>query len=697
MSILFNKTCLKDKLLPKYTEYKLNDYAANWDDNIQKFRQNQIEDQIKKTKRKIEQLNLEITNIEGELKSCTTEEDFTEILRWLFTIAKDEEHKHKILIQKKLNNLYKGKIYLPNTTDNYINLSNTTLTEHQKEVLNLGPNCHLYSKYSSIEKKAAIETLFQDIKKLEDEKQILTHPELKELLKAEAINNRNTNNKNNSLLTENLKKAAQQLRKHPNITIKKADKTNIFVVLDKDEYHKKLDNIVNNPQKFQKIKLNPTNKLVNNLNKLITANNAEIDSPKLHKLTGDFTPGYLYGTIKIHKPDSPARPIISQIPTPTYQLSKTIKKLIEPYLQSNYSVTSTDELIQILGTQKPHNKLLASLDVENLFTNVPVTETIEIILTNIYKHPELPPLKIKPYILRKLLLACTTQVPFYDHMGKLQIQIDGVSMGSVLGPLFAEFYMAHLENKTFNEIPKPNLYLRYVDDILIFTENIDELKKLQQSFQDNSALKFTYEINKNNKLPFLDVLIDTNHNNITTSPYVKPTSINSCLLNFDSECPFRYKRAVIKNLIKRAKLISSSKIIFQNALKQIKQKLVNNGFPNHIIDEEIKYTLKNINMNENKPPDAKNKQINLYYCNQMHSNFEKDEIAIKQIVRRYINTTDKQTHLKLTIYYKKHKTANLLIMNNSSPPPNLFYRSLMWYINSNVPWENVPPTTTIFT
>jgi hypothetical protein len=168
-------------------------------------------------------------------------------------------------------------------------------------------------------------------------------------------------------------------------------------------------------------------------------------------------------------------------------------------------------------------------------------------------------------------------------------------------------------------------------------------------------------------------------NNITTSPYVKPTSINSCLLNFDSECPFRYKQAVIKNLIKRAKLISSSKIIFQNALKQIKQKLVNNGFPNHIIDEEIKYTLRKIDMNENKPPDTKNKQIDLYYCSQMHSNFEKDETAIKQIVRRYINTTDKQTHLKLTIYYKKHKTANLLIMNNSSPPKSFLQKSNVVY------------------
>ena len=54
-----------------------------------------------------------------------------------------------------------------------------------------------------------------------------------------------------------------------------------------------------------------------------------------------------------------------------------------------------------------------SLDIENLFTNVPVNETINIIINNIY-NPSLPPLKIDPNILKKLLLICTTEVPFYN-------------------------------------------------------------------------------------------------------------------------------------------------------------------------------------------------------------------------------------------------------------------------------------------
>ena len=152
--------------------------------------------------------------------------------------------------------------------------------------------------------------------------------------------------------------------------------------------------------------------------------------------------------LKIHKPNHPLRPIIWQIPTPIYQLTKTIKPLISLYLPSKYNIKSTHELIQVLRTIKPNNGILASLDVENLFTNVPVNETIDIIINNIYNNPSLPPLKINPNILRKLILTCTTEVPFYDNLGNIYVQTDGVSMGSVLGPIFSNFYMSDLENRT---------------------------------------------------------------------------------------------------------------------------------------------------------------------------------------------------------------------------------------------------------
>ncbi len=76
---------------------------------------------------------------------------------------------------------------------------------------------------------------------------------------------------------------------------------------------------------------------------------------------------------------------------------KNNKQLITPSYLVN--IKSTHELIQILNTLKLNNGILALLNGENLFINVPVNETIYIIKNNIYNNPSLSPLKINPKIL----------------------------------------------------------------------------------------------------------------------------------------------------------------------------------------------------------------------------------------------------------------------------------------------------------
>ena len=83
---------------------------------------------------------------------------------------------------------------------------------------------------------------------------------------------------------------------------------------------------------------------------------------------------------------------------------------------------------------------------------------------------------------------------------------------------------------------------------------------------------------------------------ILTPLYIKkPTRINSCILNYKSECPHRYKIAIIKSLLNRANQISSSNKIFYNELKTIKQTLINNGFQNYLADKQIKQMINNKN------------------------------------------------------------------------------------------------------
>ena len=254
--------------------------------------------------------------------------------------------------------------------------------------------------------------------------------------------------------------------------------TNIFIVLDKTDYHSKLQNILDERINFKKLDKNPTNKLKSKINKLITANYAICDNTKLPKIIGNYKPGYLYRTVKMHKPNHPLHRIISQIPTLIYELTKIIKQLITPYLPSKHDIKPTHKWMQIQHTLKPNNGILASFDVENLFTKVPVNETIDIIMNNIYFNLSLPPLKINLNILWKILLTCTTEIPFYDQLANIYTQKDGVSMGLILGPIFSNFYMSNLENKIFNKIKKPSIYLRYVDDIVILANDFNKINML---------------------------------------------------------------------------------------------------------------------------------------------------------------------------------------------------------------------------
>ena len=65
------------------------------------------------------------------------------------------------------------------------------------------------------------------------------------------------------------------------------------------------------------------------------------------------------------------------------------------------------------------------------------------------------------------------------------------------------------ENSILDNKPelKPTIYCRYIDDIFIITNTVDNLLKLKQSFEDTSVLTFTHEIGLNNPINFLDVYV----------------------------------------------------------------------------------------------------------------------------------------------------------------------------------------------
>ena len=157
-------------------------------------------------------------------------------------------------------------------------------------------------------------------------------------------------------------------------------------------------------------------------------------------------------------------------------------------------------------------------------------------------------------------------------------------------------------------------------------------------------------------------------------PYTKKSTChNSTSLNYHNECPTKYKIALMKkkNLLHRAYHISSSKKIFYKELKNIKQTLVNNNFPNKLINQQIKQYRHNIhkNSNNNNNTNRINKPI-LQESNAKKKNNKVDDQVITYIINRHIKPTEPQKQIKSIIYYTKCKTSNLIVKNNTNSPGN---------------------------
>ena len=80
-----------------------------------------------------------------------------------------------------------------------------------------------------------------------------------------------------------------------------------------------------------------------------------------------------------------------------------------------------------------------SYDIESLFTNVSITETIEYILDEIYVNNKLPKLCIR-LIFKRLFLKLTTESN-YMFNSKFSKQSDGCTMGDPLSVTFSNIYL----------------------------------------------------------------------------------------------------------------------------------------------------------------------------------------------------------------------------------------------------------------
>ena len=196
--------------------------------------------------------------------------------------------------------------------------------------------------------------------------------------------------------------------------------------------------------------------------------------------------------LKTHKPgitntQIPVRPIISNTKSPTSKLAGFLGKCLTNNLGviSNKHVSSVEQFAERVKTY-PTNGRLLSLDVENLFTAIPVNKVISFLRdmsggwglnpppTARPVNPPIYSFEIDSELFCDLVELCLSFNQFKVN-GNFYRQIQGLFMGSSISPPLAMTYMEHFEKHIYEiQMPieiKATVWDRYVDDYFLIYEH----------------------------------------------------------------------------------------------------------------------------------------------------------------------------------------------------------------------------------
>ena len=181
---------------------------------------------------------------------------------------------------------------------------------------------------------------------------------------------------------------------------------------------------------------------------------------------------------------------------------------------------------------------MVSFDVVSLFTITSLDQTIDIIIKRIYYNKETNT-DVPKKEMRELLYLCTKNAHFTFN-NKTYLQVDGVAMGSPLDPVLANIFMVELKRNIIPTLSNDiSLWKRYYKDIcFIKLTSINKVLETLNSYHKH--IKFTIEIETENKISFLDVLLIRNNNLISTKVYRKNTNTDM-YINWKSFAPNNWK------------------------------------------------------------------------------------------------------------------------------------------------------------
>lgn len=375
------------------------------------------------------------------------------------------------------------------------------------------------------------------------------------------------------------------------LIITKADKGNTTVIMHKKDYiDKTLEFIQSN--NITTLNRDPTLAYQRQLKKALKDTHLVLKTHEKRKLISmNPSAPTLKAFPKIHKVNTPIRPIINFRSAPSYKLSHFLQK----YLKDNYKFSnnrsinsSTDFAHKVCQSSLRNTHRMMSLDVVNMFTSVPLQDTVAIIESNLKDNENISEEEVNE-ILR--LIRLTLKHNYFSFNNVLYSQTQGLPMGSPLSGILANIYMDSLENQFLNNLQNRSAiesWDRFVDDIFLIydLEYINAQQILDGINNLHPSVQFTKEEEIMSSLNHLDLTLNRHNNKIECRVYRKPTTTNHTI-DAKSNHPMIHKLAAYRYFVNRAFVLPLSNKNFNIEINTIKEIAKANGYQEKLIDKLV--------------------------------------------------------------------------------------------------------------
>lgn len=560
--------CRDNGVIPKFARIKEVKCFRDYKDFFITTNNKIVRRVIQNYRRKIAYVNKDLFMLHMELSRVLGLNIWQRVDAMTFIRAENIKLETNTTHAKKLKRLLKeeGKTVMrhdcSNTPENsVVNLSSHEITAEARKALARGLN------FAITPNKVPVESLISSVENCIMRNKV-TGPEA-ECLRQDisAIIRRHKRPKPN--ISKEEVQALMSVRRNPDILVLPADKGNATVIVDTVEYEQKVTQLVSDTEIYKKVNYNPTSRVTAKLNKLLSTL-PDVEKKRLRQLNP--TPPKIYGLPKIHKPNWPLRPIVSQIDSPTYKASRHMANVLQTLTGKTRSfVRDSTHFIHLLEDVRIQNdEIMVSFDVSSLFTNVPVAETIEVIKQQLLNN-NLP----TEYI--PLIEFCLTS-GYFRWRGDFFLQMDGVAMGSPIAPVVANIFMEYFEEVSLRTAPFiPRYWWRYVDDVFAIVSREGVPQFLDHLNKIHPKIHFTAEEEQDGTLPFLDVLVKREPTGKLTHTVFRKSTHTDRYLKADSHHHPAHLSSVPRALINRALRLCDAQFL-ESELTHIRKVLESNGY-----------------------------------------------------------------------------------------------------------------------